>query len=161
MTKRMWLITPAIAVAAVLTLAGCTAGTTPVDSSSEPQITVSPSSADLADGPTFETILPRNSTGASVALRSEGVLTPGEPVDATAAEAAEGGWIAQFACASDGAVTAEVLVNDEVVVESTTIECEVAMPESLKFSGGGTITLRITGEGEGIYVSQLTKDGAV
>ena len=69
--------------------------------------------------------------------------------------------MAQFACASDGAVTAEVLIDDEVVVESTAVECETATPTSVKFSGGGTITLRITGEGEGIYVSQLSKDGAV
>ncbi len=160
MTKRLWLTTPAVAIAALLTLSGCSTAQTPDTGGPEPTVTLT-QQPDTGDEATFETILPKNSTGASVTLRSEGNLTPGEPVDATSKDAADGGWVAQFACASDGAVTAEVLIDDEVVVESTAVECETATPTSVKFSGGGTITLRITGEGEGIYVSQLSKDGAV
>lgn len=158
MTKRLRLTTPALAVAALLTLAGCSAGDTPNTDGPEPTVTLTQSSN--GDGPTFETILPKNSTGASVALRSEGKLTPGEPVDATSNEAADGGWTAQFACASDSPVKAEVLVNDEVV-ESLDVECEATPAPAVTFTGGGTITLRITGEGEGIYVSQLSKDPSI
>ncbi len=158
MTKRMRLTTPVLAVAALLALAGCTAQTTPNDEAPAPTISVSQDAG--GDSPTFETILPKNSTGASVALRSEGKLSPGEPIDASSNDAAEGGWVAQFACASDEPVTAEVLVND-AVVESLDVECEAATAPSVTFSGGGTITLRITGEGAGIYVSQLSKDGSV
>lgn len=159
MTKRMWLTTPAVAIAALLTLAGCTADSTATDDPPVPTMTLSPQPDDGET--TFEDILPKNSTSAAVVLRSEGNLNPGEPVDATSNDAADGGWVAEFACASSGAVTAEVLINDEVVVESTAVECETATPTAVKFSGGGTITLRITGDSEGIYVSQLSKDASV
>lgn len=158
MTKRLRFVTPALAVAALLTLAGCSAGGSPESSDPDPTVTLTQSTD--GDGPTFETILPKNSTGASTTLRSEGKLTPGEPVDAKMNDAPDAGWIAQFACASDAPVAAEVLVNDEVV-ETIDVECEAATAPSVKFSGGGTITLRITGEGEGIYVSQLSKDPSV
>lgn len=160
MTKRLWLTTPAVAIAALLTLTGCAGGTTPSGEAPSPIVTLT-QQPDLGDQPTFEEILPENSTSAAVALRSEGRLTPGEPVDATAKDAADGGWVAEFACAAEGSVTAEVLIDDQIVVASTPVECEAATPTALKFTGGGTITLRITGESDGIYVSQLSKDASV
>lgn len=171
MTKRSFLAASALIAASVFVLTGCgqqapDAGTDPtkdpgtIATDPGPIITADPNEDSSTDSE-FEKLLPKNSTSQTTVARGEGELKPGEAIDLATKDQAESAWKAQFACSSDKSGRAEALVNDEVV-DSVMIDCaDGAGDIYLKFSGSGTITMRITGDGDGIYVMQLSKDPAV
>lgn len=165
MTMRTW-VTAAALVAAAVTLSGCGQQGGSGDPTGEPSADTSAAPTEMtetldpsATDDRYDALIPRNSTGQTVVFRDEGDLSPDDVSEGVYVAEESGAWSAKFACSSDTTASAEISVDGAVKVEPTEVPCDGSVT-TLKFSGGGEITLQMS-VGTGYYVMQLSKDEAV